>query len=80
MSELWLEIYSYIMERDREAVKMQNVINTEIERLIIPYKNKLTEEELETLRYLLYDVSEISQKQSVLYGIKLVIKFIAVLL
>ena len=80
MSELWKEIYSFIMERDEEAIKMQNLLNLEMERLIIPYENKLTEEELEMLRCLLYDMSEITQKQAFLYGIKLVIKFIAVLL
>ena len=49
MSDLWLEIYSHLMERDEEALRMQHIITTETERLLIPYKSQLTEEELERL-------------------------------
>ena len=45
MTDLWLEIYSHLMESDSDAIKMQNTIHTEMERLLVPYKNTITEEE-----------------------------------
>ena len=76
MSDLWLEIYSHLMERDEDALKMQKIINTEMERLLIPYKGKLTEEENEKLNCLLYDIVNTTQKEAIIYGMKLVAKFI----
>ena len=40
MSDLWLEIYSHLMERDEDALKMQNIINIEMERLLIPTRGQ----------------------------------------
>ena len=76
MSDLWLEIYSHLMERDEDALKMQNIINIEMERLLIPYKGKLTEEENEKLHNLLYDIINTTQKEAIIYGMKLITKFI----
>lgn len=76
MSDLWLEIYSHLMERDEEALRMQHIITTEMERLLIPYKSQLTEEELEKLHYLLYDVINVAQKEAMLYGMKFIMKFL----
>lgn len=76
MSDLWLEIYSHLMERDEEALRMQHIITTEMERLLIPYKGQLTEEELEKLYYLLYDVINVAQKEAMLYGMKFIMKFL----
>ena len=74
MTDLWLEIYSHLMESDGDAIKMQHMINTEMERLLVPYKNTITEEENEKLHYLLYDVINVTQKEAILYGIKLIMK------
>ena len=76
MSDLWLEIYSHLMERDEEALRMQHIITIEMERLLIPYKSQLTEEELEKLHYLLYDVINVAQKEAMLYGMKFMMKFL----
>lgn len=76
MNDLWLEIYSHLMERDDEALRMQHIITMEMERLLIPYKSQLTEEELEKLHYLLYDVINVAQKEAVMYGIKSMMKFL----
>lgn len=76
MSDLWLEIYSHLMERDEEALRMQHIITMEMERLLIPYKSQLTEEELEKLHYLLYDVINVAQKEAMLYGMKFMMKFL----
>ena len=43
MTDLWLEIYSHLMECDNDAIKMQNTIHTEMEldmeRLSRDYSN-----------------------------------------
>ena len=74
MTDLWLEIYSHLMECDNDAIKMQNTIHTEMERLLVPYKNTITDEENEKLRCLLYDVINATQKEAIMYGIKLIMK------
>lgn len=74
MSELLIEIYNHLMESDSHAVKMQNRINIEMERMLIPYKDKLSEEESEKMYAFLYDLSYIAEREATLYGIKLMIK------
>ena len=79
MSELLIEIYNLLMERDYDAIKMQKAVDTEMERMLIPYKNKLSEEDLEKLYYLLYDVIYVAEREATLYGIKLMMKLLLML-
>ena len=74
MSELWTEIYNLLMERDYDAIKMQKAVDTEMERMLIPYKDKFTEEEREKVYTFLYDVAYTAEREGALYGIKLMMK------
>ncbi|MBQ3544398.1 MAG: hypothetical protein IJA34_05350 [Lachnospiraceae bacterium] len=74
MSELLIELFNHLMERDSDAVKMQNRINTEMERMLIPYKDKLSEEETEKIYAFLYNLSYIAEREATLYGIKLMMR------
>ena len=76
MSELWIEIYNHLTERDADAIKMQKTVDIEMERMLIPYKNELTEEEKEKMYTLLYDVIYIAEREATLYGIKLLMKLL----
>ena len=76
MSELLIEIYNHLMERDKDAIKMQNKVNTEMEQILVSYKDNLSEEELEKLNYLLYDVLYVAEREAILYGIKLIMKLL----
>ena len=74
MSDLWIEIFNHFMEADNDAIKMQNRVNLELERMLIPYKDKFTEEEKEKAYTFLYDVAYIAEREAMLYGIKLMMK------
>lgn len=74
MSELWTEIYNLLMERDYDAIKMQKAVDTEMERMLIPYKNKLSDEEKEKMYTFLYDVIYVAESEATLYGIKLMMR------
>ena len=76
MSELLIEIYTHLMERDSNAIKMQNKVNQEMERMLIPYKSNLTEEEKEKMYSFLYDVLYIAEREGTMYGIKLMLKLL----
>ena len=76
MNELLTEIYTHLMERDSDAKKTLNTVNAEMEKLLIPYKSKLTEEEWEKLHYLLYDVLYVAEREATFYGIKLMLKLL----
>lgn len=76
MNELLMEIYTHLAERDSDAKKTKNTIDTEIEKLLIPYKSKLTEEEWEKLHYLAYDIAFIAEREATLYGMKFLLKLL----
>ena len=76
MSELLIEIYTHLMERDSNAIKMQNTVNTEMEKMLVPYKNNLTEEEKEKMYSFLYDVLYTAEREGTMYGIKLMLKLL----
>ena len=79
MSELFIEIYNHFLERDEDAKEMQNKVNLELERMLIPYKDKFTEEEKEKVYTFLYDVAYISEREAVLYGVKLMMRLFLML-
>ncbi len=74
MSELLVELYNHLMETDTDAIKMQNRVNLELERMLIPYKHKFTEEEKEKAYTFLYDVAYIAEREAMLFGIKLMMR------
>lgn len=79
MKELLVEIFNHLLERDEDAKEMQNRVNLEIERMLTPYKDKFTEEEKEKAYTFLYDVAYISEREAMLYGIKLMMKLFLML-
>lgn len=76
MSDLWVEIYCHLMESDKDAIKMQNKVNTEMEKMLIPYKGNFSEEEKEKMYTFLYDVIYVAEREATLYGIKLMMKLL----
>lgn len=76
MNELLTEIYALLMERDNDAKQTLNTVNAEMEKLLIPYKSKLTEEEWEKLHYLAYDIAFIAEREATLYGMKFLLKLL----
>ena len=74
MTELLTELYNHLMEQDSDAIKMQNRVNLELERMLIPYKDKFTEEEREKVYNFLYDVAYTAEREGTLYGIKLMMR------
>jgi len=76
MSELLVEIYNILVERDESAKEMQNKVNMEIERMLIPYKNELTEEKAYTM---FYDIAYTADREGVLFGVKLMMRLFLML-
>ena len=76
MTELLVEIFNHLLERDEGAKEMQNKVNLELERMLIPYKDKFSEEEKEKAYTFLYDVAYVSEREAMLYGIKLMMKLL----
>lgn len=74
MSNLLVEIFSYLMEKDVDALEMQNKVNLEMERMLVPYKDDLSEEEKEKMYDFLYDLVYVAEREAILYGIKFMIK------
>ena len=76
MKELLVEIFNHFLERDEEAKEMQNRVNLELERMLIPYKNNFTEEEKEKEKVytFLYDVAYTAEREGTLYGLKLLMR------
>ncbi len=79
MSNLWIEIYNNLTETDSDAIKMQNRVNLELERMLITYKKELTEEEKEKMYNLFFDIIYIAERESTLYGIKLMMRLLLML-
>lgn len=79
MSELLIELFNHLMERDNDAIQMQNKVNLELEGMLIPYKDKFTEEEKEKAYTMFYDIAYIAEREGVLYGVKLMMKLFLML-
>ena len=54
MSEFWVEIFNHILEIDTDAIKMQNRVNQELERMLIPYHIRINSQKKKRKRYTLF--------------------------
>lgn len=79
MSKLLEEMSSYLMERDCDAIKMQNKVNQEMERMLVSYRDELSEDEKEKLYDFLYDLVFIAEREALLYETKFMLKLLLML-
>lgn len=76
MNELLRKIYDTIICYEKDAVEMGWRIEEEIKYLIQPYQDKLTEDELEVLKNLLYGAALSGQREGFILGVQYTLKML----
>lgn len=80
MSELLKKIFDTIICYEKDSVEMGQTIETEIKNLMRPYQERLTDDEQEELKNLLYGISSIAEREGFLLGMKYTFKTLIALL
>lgn len=80
MKELLKKIYDTVLVYDKDIVKNSKVVDEEIEMLMKPYKDKLSEAELDELYDLLCTISLTAKQAGFEMGMKFTIKTLVSLL
>lgn len=74
MNELLKRIFTEIISKEDDCFKTEKYIDTKIQEIVGNYADKLSADELEELRGLLYHVALISEKEGFVLGMKYLLK------
>lgn len=74
MNKLLKRIFDEIISYEKDFIKMDAIINREIEKHTAVYQTKMNREDIEELKNLLYEISRISEREGFFLGIRYAIR------
>lgn len=74
MDKLLKKIFDEIVSYEKDFIKMDAIINREIEKHAAVYQTKMNREDIEELKNLLYEISRISEREGFFLGIRYAIR------
>lgn len=74
MDKLLKKIFDEIVSYEKDFIKMDAIINREIEKHTAVYQTKMNREDIEELKNLLYEISSISEREGFFLGIRYAIR------
>ena len=74
MKDLLKRIFADVISQEEDCVMTDKYIDTKVQLIVDNYKEKLTDDELEELRGLLYQVALIAEKEGFVLGTKYLFK------
>lgn len=77
MEQLLSEIYEKVVYASDMYNELNQKFDSEVEALIYPLKDRLTKEELDALRELIYMASFTAEKNGFYMGVHIAVKFLA---
>lgn len=80
MEDLLKKIYDTVICYEQETVEMGWKVDREIEHLIEPYQEKISEKEQENLKNLLCCIALTAERESFLLGVKYTMKMLTKLM
>lgn len=76
MNELLKKIYESVITYEKDTVEMGSRVDVEINKLIKPYAEQLTDKEMEQLKNLLYQTALTAEQEGFQLGIKYTLKLL----
>lgn len=80
MNELLKKIYEEVIYYEKDMFEAEKQIDTQINQLIEPYTNELTENDMELIKTLMYQTSLIAEQKGFLLGMKYMLKMLIMIL
>lgn len=77
MEDLLTKIYDRVAFYEQESMCLGKEVDTVVEETLEPLKDNKTEEEVEGIKELIYQISYSAQKNGFRIGVSFVIKFLA---
>lgn len=74
MDKLLKKFFDDIISYEKDFVKMDAIINREIEKHTAEYQKKMSIEEIEELKNLLYEITKISEREGFFLGLRYAVR------
>lgn len=74
MDKLLKKIFDDIISYEKDFIKMDAIVNREIEKHTAEYQEKMNREEMEELKNLLYEITKISEREGFFLGIRYAVR------
>ena len=76
MNELLMKIYSEVLQYENDSIELGKMLDEEANELLVPYKEKFSENDIETIRTLMYNLSYEAERMGYIMGIKFIVQMI----
>lgn len=76
MKELLKKIFNNVISQEEDAIKILKHVDEEIDKLIEPYKEQFSDEQLEEIKDLMYGTALIAEQEGFQLGIFYAIKLL----
>lgn len=74
MDKLLKKFFDDIISYEKDFVKMDAIINREIEKHTAEYQKKMSIEEIEELKNLLFEITRISEREGFFLGLRYAVR------
>lgn len=74
MDKFLKKIFDDIISYEKDFIKMDAIVNREIEKHTAEYQEKMNREEMEELKNLLYEITKISEREGFFLGIRYAVR------
>lgn len=74
MDKLLKKFFDDIISYEKDFVKMDAIINREIEKHTAEYQEKMNREQIEELKNLLYEITKISEREGFFLGLRYAVR------
>lgn len=76
MNNIFKKIYNNVLVYEKETIKLNTKIDSEINELVTPYTNKLSDDELEQLKNALSSIALTSEQIGLELGVKFILNML----
>lgn len=76
MSELLMKFYREVIQYEPNSIELGKILDEEANELLIPYKEKFNDDDLETIRTLMYNLAHEAERMGFVLGVKIVIQIL----
>lgn len=76
MNELLLKIYSEVIQYEADSIELGKTLDDEANQLLEPYKEKFGDDDLESIRALMYNLAYEAERMGYELGVKFVVQML----
>lgn len=76
MNELLMKCYEQVIQYENNSIELGKKLDEEAKQLLIPYKETFSDEDLETVKNLMYNLAYEAERTGFILGVKTAVQIL----